>query len=74
MVEITYSPLKSLVVHDILEVDKESIMRGRVTPAGTMPLYWCLTYHSPSAFSINALRSLCFSNDIATAKRQNAEA
>ncbi len=41
MVEITYSPLKSLVVHDILEVDKESIMRGRGTPAGTMPLYWC---------------------------------
>jgi hypothetical protein len=41
MVEITYSPLKSLVVHDILEIDKESIMRSRVTPAGTMPLYWC---------------------------------
>ncbi len=41
MVDITYSPLKSLVIHEILEVDLDSIMRERVTPAGTMPLYWC---------------------------------
>ena len=41
MVEISYSPLQSLVIHEILEMDADSIMRERVTPAGTMPLYWC---------------------------------
>ncbi len=41
MVKITYSPITELIVHETIEVDKEDLLRERVTPAGTMPLYWC---------------------------------
>ncbi|MDE1823723.1 MAG: hypothetical protein KGI00_00525 [Candidatus Micrarchaeota archaeon] len=41
MVKITHVPVKELVIHDIIAVDKQDMLRGRVTPAGTMPLYWC---------------------------------
>ncbi len=41
MVRITYSPIKDLVIHEMIELSKEDLMRERVTPAGTMPLYWC---------------------------------
>ncbi len=41
MVKITYAPLSELIVHETVEVEKEDLLRERVTPAGTMPLYWC---------------------------------
>ncbi len=41
MVKITFSPINELVVHETVEVEKEDLLRERVTPAGTMPLYWC---------------------------------
>ena len=41
MTKITYSPLSELVVHEVLEVSKDDLLRSRVTPSGTMPLYWC---------------------------------
>ena len=41
MVKITYSPLNELVVHETVEVTKDDLLRERVTPQGTMPLYWC---------------------------------
>ncbi len=41
MAKITYSPVTELVVHEAVEVSKDDLLRERVTPAGTMPLYWC---------------------------------
>ncbi len=41
MVKITYSPAEELIVHEVVEVSKDDLLRERVTPAGTMPLYWC---------------------------------
>ncbi|MDE1834623.1 MAG: hypothetical protein KGH64_04760 [Candidatus Micrarchaeota archaeon] len=41
MVKISYAPADELVVHEILQVSKEDLLRERVTPAGTMPLCWC---------------------------------
>ncbi len=29
------------MVHDVIAVGIDDLLRGRVTPAGTMPLYWC---------------------------------
>ncbi len=41
MVKVSYSPIKELIVHEVIEVEKEDLLRERVTPQGTMPLYWC---------------------------------
>ena len=41
MTRITYAPIEELIVHEVLEVGKEDLLRSRVTPQGTMPLYWC---------------------------------
>ena len=41
MVRISYSPIEEIIVHDVVEVASEDLLRERVTPAGTMPLYWC---------------------------------
>ena len=41
MVKVSYAPVQELVVHEIIEVGKDDLLRERVTPAGTMPLYWC---------------------------------
>lgn len=41
MAKITYAPIQELVIHEIVEIAKDDLMRERVTPAGTMPLYWC---------------------------------
>lgn len=41
MVKITYSPPQELIVHEAVEVARDDLLRERVTPAGTMPLYWC---------------------------------
>ncbi len=40
MARITYSPAEELVIHEIVEVTKDDLLRERVTPQGTMPLYW----------------------------------
>ena len=42
MARITYSPAEELVIHEIVEVTKDDLLRERVTPQGTMPLYWHL--------------------------------
>ena len=41
MVKISYAPINELVVHEAVKIDHEDLLRERVTPAGTMPLYWC---------------------------------
>ncbi len=41
MVKITFAPAQELVVHEIVQVGKDDLLRERVTPSGTMPLYWC---------------------------------
>ena len=41
MVKITYSPIKEVVVHEVVRVDMDDLLRGRITPAVTLPLYWC---------------------------------
>ncbi len=41
MVTISFSPIKELVIHEIVDMDFNDLMRERVTPAGNMPLYWC---------------------------------
>ena len=41
MVRITYSPIEELVVHEVVEVPKDDLLRERITPQGNMPLYWC---------------------------------
>ncbi len=40
-VKVSFSPMTELVVHEVVEVGKDDLMRERVTPGGTMPLYWC---------------------------------
>jgi hypothetical protein len=41
MVKISFSPIKELVVHEVVKVNYDDMLRGRITPAGNMPLYWC---------------------------------
>jgi hypothetical protein len=41
MAKITYAQAKELVVHEAVSVGMEDLMRGRITPQGNMPLYWC---------------------------------
>ncbi|MFI5412866.1 MAG: hypothetical protein ACHQX1_03160 [Candidatus Micrarchaeales archaeon] len=41
MVKITYSPINEVVIHEVIKVDRDDLLRGRITPAGNMPLYWC---------------------------------
>ncbi len=41
MVKISYSPIEELVVHEVVEVQKDDLLRERITPSGNMPLYWC---------------------------------
>lgn len=41
MVKISYSPINELVVHEAVKVAFDDLLRGRITPAGNMPLYWC---------------------------------
>ncbi len=40
-VSVTYSPIKELVVHDVIKTDLKELIRSRTTPQGNMPLYWC---------------------------------
>ncbi len=41
MVKIAYSPIQQIIVHEIVKMDMDDLLRERVTPAGNMPLYWC---------------------------------
>lgn len=41
MVKITYAPIKELVVHEVVNVEYDDLLRSRITPAGNLPLYWC---------------------------------
>ncbi len=41
MVNIVFSPLKEIIVHEVVEINRDDLIRERVTPAGNMPLYWC---------------------------------
>ena len=41
MVKVSFEPVKELVIHEVLEVDYEDLMRERITPTGSAPLYWC---------------------------------
>ncbi len=41
MVRITFEPTNEVVIHDVVSVGVDDLLRERVTPAGTMPLYWC---------------------------------
>lgn len=41
MVKITFAPADELIVHEILKVEKDDLLRERITPQGTMPLCWC---------------------------------
>jgi hypothetical protein len=51
MVKITHSPILELVVHEVMEVDMDDLIRERVTPAGNVPLCWC----DGIAFGFNSL-------------------
>ena len=41
MVKITFSPATELVVHEVVEMEKDALLLERITPSGNMPLYWC---------------------------------
>ncbi len=41
MVKITFAPIKELVIHETVKVERDDLLRGRITPQGNMPLYWC---------------------------------
>lgn len=41
MTKITYSPATELIIHEVLEVSREDLLRTRITPQGNMPLLWC---------------------------------
>ncbi|MGC8571771.1 MAG: hypothetical protein ACP5RI_01370 [Candidatus Micrarchaeia archaeon] len=41
MVTINFSPINEIVIHEYLYIEKEDLIRSRITPAGNYPLYWC---------------------------------
>jgi hypothetical protein len=41
MTNITFAPIKELIVHEAVRVERDDLLRERVTPAGNMPLCWC---------------------------------
>jgi hypothetical protein len=41
MVKISFAPIKEVVVHEHIIVPLDDLLRSRITPAGTVPLYWC---------------------------------
>lgn len=41
MAKIVFSPATELVVHEVVEMNKNDLLLERITPAGNMPLYWC---------------------------------
>ncbi|MDE1850264.1 MAG: hypothetical protein KGH54_00520 [Candidatus Micrarchaeota archaeon] len=53
MSKITYLPAQELIIHDVIALPKEDMLRANVTPNGNMPLYWCdgilYSFSSPPA-------------------------
>ena len=41
MIKITFSPAQELVVHEVVAMERDDLLRERITPSGNMPLYWC---------------------------------
>ncbi len=41
MVKISAAPIKEIVVHEFIDVPMDDLLRSRITPSGTFPLYWC---------------------------------
>jgi hypothetical protein len=41
MAKITFTPIEELVIHEYVNMGADDLLRERVTPAGSMPLYWC---------------------------------
>jgi hypothetical protein len=41
LIRITFSPAQELVVHEVVAMEKDDLLRERITPSGNMPLYWC---------------------------------
>jgi len=41
MVSINFSPINEVVIHEVINVEKDDLLRSRITPAGNFPLYWC---------------------------------
>lgn len=39
--KISFTPIEELVLHEYVGVELDDLLRERVTPAGSMPLYWC---------------------------------
>ncbi len=41
MPKISFSPIEELVIHEYVSIELDDLLRERVTPAGSVPLYWC---------------------------------
>lgn len=41
MTVVSYSPIKKIIVHEVVDMKLDDLLRERITPAGSMPLYWC---------------------------------
>lgn len=41
MVKISFTPINEVIVHEVVKMDYEDLLRERYTPAGMMPLWWC---------------------------------
>ncbi len=41
MVEVVYAKIEKLVVHLTVKMELDEMIRERLTPGGTIPLYWC---------------------------------
>ena len=40
MVKVNHQPTQTLIVHDVVRMELDNILRERVTPSGALPLYW----------------------------------
>ena len=40
-INITYSPIHEIIVHEVINMSLDDLLRERVTPSGTIPIYWC---------------------------------
>ena len=41
MTEVVYGKIEKLVVHLAVKMELDEMIRERLTPGGTIPLYWC---------------------------------
>lgn len=40
-IEVSYAPVRKVIIHEVVKIEDEDLLRSRITPAGNMPLYWC---------------------------------